>query len=161
MKNILPLFFFLLYTGLMFAQSAIVPVGGTATGSNGSATYTVGQIAVQKADNGSTSILEGVQQPYEIQTVGIDDYPGITLNAIVYPNPTQGAVQLRISNFDMPAEGLAAQLYDNNGKLLQTITVSDLETSIDLSAYATALYQLRVMEGKHLLKTFKIVKNNF
>lgn len=140
------------------AQSDFVPVGGTATGDAGSVTYTVGQIAVQVTNNGDKSVLEGVQQPYEIQTVGVDDYPGITLEAVVYPNPTRNYVQLRISNFDIPEQGLAAQLYDANGKLLEIYTVSDLLTQFDLSKCPAATYQLRVLDGKRMLKTFKIVK---
>lgn len=158
------LFFSLVILSMTFAvmaQSDFVPVGGTATGNNGSVTYTVGQIAVQSADNGDKSVLEGVQQPYEIQTVGVNDYPGITLDAVVYPNPTQHSVQLRISNYDIPDNGLKAQLYDANGRLLEIYTVSDLLTQFDLSKYATATYQLRVMVGNRLLKTFKIVKHNF
>lgn len=143
------------------AQSAIVPVGGTAAGAGGSATYTVGQIAVQRQEGNGKYIIEGVQQPYEIQTVGIDDYPDITLEAIVYPNPTQHSVQLRISNYTIPDYGLTAQLYDANGRLLQVYTVSDFETKIDMENYPTATYQLRVLNAKRLLKTFKIVKHNF
>lgn len=140
------------------AQSDFVPVGGTATGDAGSVTYTVGQIAVQVTNNGDKSVLEGVQQPYEIQTVGVDDYPGITLNAVVYPNPTQNLLNLRISNFEIPTSGLTAQLYDAHGRLLQVTTVSELETSFDLRIYPMATYQLRVLDGKRMLKTFKIVK---
>ena len=157
----------LLYTMILLplsfsaiAQSAFVPMGGSASGSNGSLTYTVGQIAVQSASNGDKSVLEGVQQPYEIQTVGIDDYPGITLEAVVYPNPTRNYVQLRISNFDIPEQGLAAQLYDANGKLLEIYTVSDLLTQFDLSKYPAATYQLRVLDGKRMLKTFKVIRMN-
>lgn len=143
------------------AQSDIVPAGGTATGAGGSATYTVGQIAVQRMENGDKYIIEGVQQPYEIQTVGIDDHPGISLEAIVYPNPTQHYVQLRISNYMIPDYGLKAQLYDANGRLLQIFTISDFETKMDLEQYPTASYQLRVYDDKQLLKTFKIVKTKF
>lgn len=146
---------------LSMAQSDIVPAGGTATGAGGSATYTVGQIAVQRMENGDKYIIEGVQQPYEIQTVGIDDHPGISLEAIVYPNPTQHYVQLRISNYMIPDYGLKAQLYDANGRLLQIFTISDFETKMDLEQYPTASYQLRVYDDKQLLKTFKIVKTKF
>lgn len=161
MKKILFFGFCLFLCGRIFAQSDFVPVGGTAIGASGSVTYTVGQIAVQSANNGDKSVLEGVQQPYEIQTVGVDEYPGIALDAVVYPNPTQHFVQLKISNYVIPDNGLKAQLYDANGKLLEIYTVSDLLTQFDLSKYPTATYQLRVMENKHLLKTFKIVKHNF
>ena len=94
LQIILSSFFFVLLGIDAFAQSDIVPMGGTATGNGGTVTYTIGQIAVQSYGEGSTSISEGVQQPYEIQTIGIDNYPGITLNAMVYPNPTLGNVQL-------------------------------------------------------------------
>lgn len=158
MKQIFIFSLLFLSVAIVSAQSDFVPVGGTATGASGSVTYTVGQIAVQGAGNGDKSVLEGVQQPYEIQTVGVDDYPGITLDAVVYPNPTRNYVQLRISNFDIPEQGLAAQLYDANGKLLEIYTVSDLLTQFDLSNYPTATYQLRVMDGKRVMKTFRVVK---
>ena len=103
-------------TSSMFAQSAVVTAGGTANGSGGSATYTVGQIADQRVEGSGKYIIEGVQQPYEIQTVGIDNYPNITLNAVVYPNPTIDKVVLSISNFDIPSSGLTMQLFDFNGK---------------------------------------------
>ena len=158
MKRMFTFFAALWLSVNVFAQSDFVPVGGTATGDAGSVTYTVGQIAVQGTNNGDKSVLEGVQQPYEIQTVGVDDYPGITLNAVVYPNPTQNLLNLRISNFEIPTSGLTAQLYDADGRLLQVTTVSELETSFDLRIYPMATYQLRVLDGKRMLKTFKIVK---
>ena len=67
------------------AQNATVSAGGTATGSGGTLTFTIGQIADQKVDGNGQYIIEGVQQPYEIQTVGVDNYPNISLNAVVYP----------------------------------------------------------------------------
>ena len=80
------------------AQSAIVPVGGDAQGSTGSVSYTVGQVAVKTVQSSggsvSVSVAEGVQQAYEIQTVGISDYPQIVLNAKVFPNPTENQFQL-------------------------------------------------------------------
>ena len=161
MKNLFITLFFSVLATAMFTQSAIVPVGGTASGSGGSATYTVGQIAVQRASNGSYFIIEGVQQPYEIQVVGINEYPGIALQAIVYPNPTQHFVQLRITNYEIPAEGLTAQLFDANGKFLHEYRITDMETKMDLEIYPTATYQLRVMNGSTLLKTFKVIKHNF
>ena len=158
MKRIFTFFTVLWWAVSAFAQSDFVPAGGVATGEAGTVTYTVGQIAVQNADNGDKNVLEGVQQPYEIQTVGVDDYPGITLDAVVYPNPTQHSVQLKISNYEIPDNGLKAQLYDANGKLLEIYTISDLLTQFDLSRFPTATYQLRVMEGNRLLKTFRVVK---
>lgn len=155
--------FIALFVGfVMFgaAQSAIVPVGGDAQSSAGSVSYTVGQIAVQTVanSNGSVSVAEGVQQPYEIQAVGVDEYPQIVLNAIVYPNPTENLAQLRLNGFEIPSDGLRANLFDGNGKMLQSFPVTDDLTSFQIGQYATGTYYLEVKEGKRILKTFKVVR---
>ena len=144
----------------VFAQSAIVPVGGDAQNANGSVSYTVGQIAVQTVANsgGSISVAEGVQQPYEIQAVGVDDYPQITLNAVVYPNPTENLAQLQLNGFEIPADGLRASLYDSRGKLLQVVAVTDDLTSFQIGQYATGTYYLELQDRNHTLKTFKVVR---
>ena len=144
----------------VFAQSAIVPVGGNAQSNGGSVSYTVGQIAVQTANdgNGSISVAEGVQQPYEIMTVGVDDYPQITLDAVVYPNPTESLVQLQLNGFEIPVGGLRATLHDGNGKLLQTLNVTEDFTSFQIGQYATGTYYLELRDGKRLLKAFKVIR---
>lgn len=146
-------------TMLGTAQSAIVPVGGDAQSSAGSVSYTVGQIAVQTvANSNGISVAEGVQQPYEIQAVGVDNYPQIVLDAVVYPNPTENIAQLKLNGFELPAEGLRATIFDGNGKMLQSFSVTDDLTSFQIGQYATGTYYLEVKDGKRVLKTFKIVR---
>ena len=142
------------------AQSVIVSAGGDVENSNGSVSYTVGQIAVETtvSDVGSVSVAEGVQQPYEIQTVGVNNYPQIVLNAKVYPNPTENVAQLELNGFEVPEGGLRASLYDGNGKLLQTMTVTDDITTFQIGQYATGNYLLELKSGNSSLKTFKIVR---
>ena len=147
--------------GIVAAQSAVVSVGGDAQSNGGSVSYTVGQVAVQTVanSNGSVSVAEGVQQPYEIMTVGVDDYPQIVLDAVVYPNPTDNFAQLRLNGFEIPADGLRANLYDGNGKRLQTIPVTDDLTTFQIGQYATGTYFLELRDGKRVLKTFKVVRS--
>ena len=114
--------------------------------------------AAQSASNGSISVAEGVQQPYEIQTVGVDEYPQIVLDAIVYPNPTENLAQLKLNGFEIPDDGLRANLFDGNGKMLQSFPVTDDLTSFQIGQYATGTYYLEVKEGKRTLKTFKVVR---
>ena len=162
MKKQIPLIIlFVMTAASVFAQSAIVPVGGDAQSNSGSVSYTVGQIAVQSAanSNGSITVLEGVQQPYEIMAVGVDEYPQIALNAVVYPNPTENIAQLQLNGFEIPANGLRAILYDGNGKQLQSVTVTDDLTTFQIGQYATGTYYLEVRDGKRVLKTFKIVRS--
>ena len=144
----------------LIAQSAIVPVGGDVQNANGSVSYTVGQISVQTSGNssGSITVSEGVQQPYEIQTVGVDNYPQISLNAVIYPNPTENIAQLQLNGFEIPANGLRAILYDGNGKQLQTVTITDDLTPFQIGQYATGTYYLELRDEKRALKTFKMVR---
>ena len=163
MKRIESFFFaitFLFCSFALNAQNAIVPVGGDAQNSNGSVSYTVGQIAVATVANqdGSVSFSEGVQQPYEIQTVGVNDYPQIVLNAKVYPNPTENMAQLELNGFEIPDGGLRAYLYDGNGKLLQTISVTEDVTAFNIGYYATGSYLLEVKSAGRTLKTFKVIR---
>ena len=147
--------FFVLFGIDAFAQSDIVPMGGTATGNGGTVTYTIGQIAVQSYGEGSTSISEGVQQPYEIQTIGIDNYPGITLNAMVYPNPTLGNVQLTMNNVQLEVE---VRVFDLNGKFLFSKKIEGETTVIPMVELATGTYFVNVLNGTQVLKSFKVVK---
>ena len=137
------------------AQSAIVPMGGDMEGSGVTISYTVGQIAVQSYGEGSTRIFEGVQQPYEIQTIGIDNYPGITLNAMVYPNPTLGNVQLTMNNVQFEGE---VKVFDSNGKYLFSKKIEGETTVIPMSELATGTYFVNVLNGTQVLKSFKVVK---
>lgn len=137
------------------AQSAIVPLGGDIGGGNATVSYTIGQIAVQSYGEGSTSISEGVQQPYEIQTIGIDNYPGITLNAMVYPNPTTSNLQLAIRNEEFEGE---VKVFDMNGKYLFSKKIEGDITEIPMSELATGTYFVSVLNGTQMLKSFKVVK---
>lgn len=152
--------FFVLNGLAAFAQSDVVPAGGTATGEGGTVTFTVGQIAVQSNDEGSIILSEGVQQPYEIQTIGIDNYPGITLSAMVYPNPTRGNVQLSINNErgTIINGQLEVKVFDTNSKYLFSRKIEGEITEIPMSDFAMGTYFVNVLDGTRVLKSFKVVK---
>ena len=143
------------FSAMLSAQSTLVGTGGEATGNGGSVSYSVGQIAVQGNSNGTVSISEGVQQPYEISVVGVDNYPDIKLNAVLYPNPTQGRLKLEISNLQFEGE---LKVYDVNGKYLLSKKLEGETTEFDLSSYAPGTYYINVYNGTQSLKSFKVVK---
>lgn len=158
MKKLFALIIILTGITATFAQSAIVPVGGDVQSNNGSVSYTVGQIAIQTNGNQSVSLAEGVQQPYEILTVGVNDHPQITLEAIVYPNPAENIAQLKLNGLEIPIGGFHAILYDANGKLLQNFNVTDDITTFHIGQYATGTYYLELRDSKQALKTFKVIR---
>jgi hypothetical protein len=143
-------------TGLQ-AQQSVVTSGGNAAGSNGIVTWSVGQVAYMSIDNSTGSINQGVQQPFEFFTVGINEYKEITLTIDVYPNPTNDNIILKAGT-DMSVT-LSYCLYDFTGKQLLNKKTSSTETNILLGNLPSAIYYLKVMDNTKELKTFKIIKN--
>lgn len=143
--------------GSLSAQSNIVVSGGEATGSGGSASYSIGQIDyIPQAGNGG-SATQGVQQPYEFYILGIDDYKDITLEMHIFPNPTPSSITLTVSTDNL--EDLSYQLYGINGKLLKEQQITTTNTTVSMKHLPSATYLLKVMNSKQPIKTFKIIKN--
>jgi len=138
------------------AQEAIAASGGNASGSNGSTSYSVGQV-VYTTDYGTTgSVMQGVQQPYEIQTLlGIDNF-NISLELSVYPNPTTNVLYLQVKKPDF--EAIQYQLYDINGRLLENNRITTTSTIIQMDKYPMDVYLLKVLDNNKEVKTFKIIK---
>lgn len=151
-------------TGLQ-AQESVNTTGGNASGSGGSASYSVGQVVYTTNTGTNGSVAQGVQQPFEISVVtGIEENKGISLLISAYPNPTTDYLTLEIKDFDLSKlrqdqySVLSFQLYDMQGKLLQNEEIIDSETSIYMSNFVPATYFLKVTEGNKEMKTFKIIK---
>jgi len=134
-------------TGLQ-AQESVNATGGDASGSGGSVSYSVGQVAYQTYTRTNGSVSEGVQQPYEISVVtGLEEAKGINFVVSAYPNPTTDYLTLSINDNVQTRHALSQlsfQLYDMNGKLLQSEKITGNQTSIVMSKE---------------VKTFKIIKN--
>ena len=147
----------LLLPTIAFGQEAIPATGSEATGSGGTVSYTVGQVVYTTNTGTNASVAQGVQQPYEISTsVGIE-VTEINLELITYPNPTNNALTLNIGNYNN--EVLTYQLYDMQGKLLDSKQVVNNNTTIGMQNLPTSTYLLNVLGNNALIKTFRIIKN--
>ena len=80
----------------------------------------------------------------------------INLNVSTYPNPTTDFLLLKVEYEDL--KKLSYQLYDTNGKLLESKKLIGDETNIDMSNLLAATYFLKVTQKNKELKTFKIIK---
>ncbi|MCJ7450031.1 MAG: T9SS type A sorting domain-containing protein [Bacteroidales bacterium] len=146
----------LLITSLK-GQETISAAGGTATGSGGKVTYTVGQLVFNVITGTNFSIVQGVQQPYEISVAtAIEGTEDITLECVVYPNPTEGSIRLVIRSFEN--DNMRFRLYDMNGILLQDKKIEDKETEISMDNLSSAIYFLKVIKDNIEVKVFKIIK---
>jgi hypothetical protein len=152
----------ILFSGLLFfgiqiyAQDAIVSSGGNSVGSNGNLSYSVGQVVYTTNFGSNASISQGVQQPFEIQTLlGVENF-NIDLQLSVYPNPTANWLTLDIKNISR--DNLQYQLFDLNGKLIISDSIKSQITTFQLESYPTSIYLLEILENNKKIKTYKIIK---
>lgn len=142
----------------MQAQTSVNATGSDATGSGGSASYSVGQVVYTTNNETSGSVSQGIQQPYEILGVTtIDEAKGITLAVSVYPNPTTDYLTLEMT--ELEPSNFSFQLYDTNGKLLKNEKITGKQTNIAMSSLAPATYFVNVIQNNKEIKKFKIIKN--
>lgn len=151
---------FLLVLGMLVQAQESIPVsGGNASGSGGSASYTVGQVAysTQKGSNGS--VAQGIEQPFEISVaLGLEEAKGITLQCTIYPNPTSKSVTLKIENYDI--KNLSYLIFDLNGRSIENNKISSNETYISMENLAATTYFIKIMNLNKELKIFKIIKRD-
>jgi len=141
------------------AQEAIPAAGGYANLSNGSISYTLGQVFyTTNMGTNSNSIAHGVQQPYEISEVsGIYEANGISLILSIFPNPASNYLTVKVKNYN--ANHLQYQVFDMTGKLLKTLQATGNETRIETNNLRAANYFVKVIENHKEIKIFKIIKH--
>lgn len=145
------------FSSLSYGQQAVITAGGNATGSSGNSSFTVGQIAYTTNGNANYSVADGVQQPFEISTLSVDEHIHSNIQLTVYPNPTLGYLTLDIATLE--TEGLLYSLIDLNGKLLSEEKITNQLTTINFTSLPNSTYFIKVATQGKNVKTFKIIKN--
>lgn len=146
-----------LFASSSYSQENIVVAGGSGTGTGGSVSYSVGQIAYTSLPGSGGSVSEGIQQPYEIATLGNDEFTEISLLMTAYPNPTVDILNLVV--IDQKWDDLSCNLFDSNGRLVsKKIKVSSSETAVSMQELNQGIYFLVVSNSNKTIKTFKIIK---
>ena len=113
----------------IYSQKSIVASGGKVIGAKGTASFSVGQISC-KSPNGNI-VSDGVQQPYEIATLGKSNFESISLEMNVFPNPTAGELSLKI---DKIKQNLYIQLLDISEKSLSfTEKINKKQTMVNFN----------------------------
>ncbi len=144
-------------TGIQ-AQQSLNAAGANASSSQGTVSFSVGQLFYQSIHGSNGSVAQGVQHPYEIWVVtGIEQAEGISLMATVFPNPTSDQLILNIGQFN--TNDLFFQIFDINGKLLKRDRITTEQTFIDMASLAPAIYFVQISQANREVKTFKIIKN--
>lgn len=140
------------------AQESINATGGNASGSGGTVSYSVGQVSYTTNSGTNGIVSQGVQQPFEILVISsVEEAKGINLTVSVYPNPTTDYLTLSVADYDISK--LSYQLFDMNGRILETKKIESNETKIEMISYLPAIYFVKVIAENKEIKTFKVIKN--
>ncbi|MCG2420484.1 T9SS type A sorting domain-containing protein [Aequorivita sp. F47161] len=139
------------------AQESTNATGGEATGSGGSASYSIGQMVYTTNTGTDGSVAQGVQQAFEVSVLGVNEVEGLTILLAAYPNPTATYLTLEVKDFDL--SNLSLQMFDIHGRLLRAENITSSQTQLDMGNLPVATYFVKVSHGTKEVKTFKIVKN--
>lgn len=152
MKHILPLILALFPVGLI-AQQNTVSSGGDATGSGGSVSFSIGQVDYNHASSSSGEVNQGVQQPYELFLVSLEEALAEAIS--VFPNPFTNQLILRVSE----ANGYHYRLLDASGRLVLEGNCQGTETAVDVSQLQSGNYQFTLFNASQQVLVYKLIKN--
>jgi hypothetical protein len=154
MKNILFVIIFV-SSFKLYSQESVMSSGGEAKSTAGSFSYSVGQVVTNSYLSDEGSISEGVQQSYQIITLGgIKNNFNISLRA--YPNPTRDYLKIEIDNFR--EQYFVYRLLDVEGKIMQSKKIDDHQTKIDLRDFSTGIFIVQILGEKLILDSFRLIK---
>jgi hypothetical protein len=119
--------------------------------------YSIGQVVYSTNTSANGTVIQGVQQPYEISTItAIEAAKDINLLVQAYPNPTTNFLTLSVQNY--ASEHLSYQLIDMSGKVLESRKLPSSNTTISLENGIATFYIIKVLDNQKVLKTFKVIK---
>jgi hypothetical protein len=104
------------------------------------------------AVNLSGTICDLNSECFSVSDLGVDEFN--QLNLVLFPNP----VNDELSIVNNSGEELVFELYDNAGKLIQTMVSSETNCKIGMQDKAAGIYQLKA-RSKFTERTFKIIRN--
>ena len=138
------------------SHQVLSATGGDASGSGGTVAYSVGQIAYTTSTGTTGSVAQGVEQAYEIYSVGIKE-TALNISLSVFPNPTSDFLTLKVQDYNN--EALSYNLLDEQGKLVLNEQIITQDTQVAMSTLARGAYFINIVQANKKIQTFKIIKN--
>jgi hypothetical protein len=120
--------------------------------SAGSLSWTVGEAVIETLEGSSHFFTQGFGQPVEVIT-SIEELKKED-KILVYPNPFQTELNIRIDDFIQPVNGT---IYSNNGQALKNFILNDSFSKLRLNNLKPGMYYLRINNSENP-NTFKIIK---
>ncbi len=142
---------------LLHAQQTISASGGDATGSEGSVSYSVGQVFYHTYSAAVGSVAEGVHQPFEIFVItSVDELISDKIHLKAFPNPV--ITQLTLWTQEGHFSDLSYRLLDMHGHLIRSERIPDGDTTVNMNFLRPGTYFLQVFDQDRMAGAFKIIK---
>jgi hypothetical protein len=147
----------LLWVGSTEAQVSVNTTSGNAAGNGGSAIYSIGQMVYTTHITSNGSVAQGIQQPYEIFTIGFNESK-LSISLSAFPNPVSNLLNLTVIDFQQST--MHYQLYDIQSKLINCGQITEQLTKINMANLPAATYFLQLVNQENkTIKSFKIIKH--
>jgi hypothetical protein len=134
--------------------------GQTMTQSNGSLTFTVGELVVlTQTDSDGNTLGSGFPTGAVITTASIQEPNASLINVKVYPNPTTDLVTVSIQETKLPQ--VVLEIVDVNGKIVSVEKYAGMSNKIGISTslWEKGIYVLNLKNTENqLIGSYKIIK---
>jgi len=152
-KNIFISAIFLTNSLNLYSQVAVLTLGENVVSTNGSISYSVGEVFYTNKGSGSSQ-SEGIQHAYTIHPVN----NGSTLHVSMYPNPTSDLLFFKVENLNYSE--LSFKIFNVSGTLLRSGPIQDPSSSVSLNNLPSGTYLIKINRGYTEEKSYKIFKIN-
>ena len=140
-------------------QDAVPAAGGDASGSGGSVSFSFGQLIYNTYVGSSGSVVEGMQQPFEISLItGMEGIQISGLSLSLYPNPANDLLTAELKHARGAGQLITLEVFDAYGKRMHVFTLVEGLTTLTISDLTPGLYFIRAFDGIQSIQTYKLIK---
>ena len=136
------------------AQADLLPAGGEASGTVGTVSFSVGQVAAGAHVGAGGSVQEGVQQPFTDLSTSTPE--GDPVQARLWPNPATGFLLIELSA--LPGPDLEYQLFDEAGRQLLSSPVSGPRTTLPIDRLAPGTHLVVLLDRGTVVGSLPFIK---
>ncbi len=141
----------------LLAQEGIVATGKEISGTNGTMSYSIGQVCYHSYSGNGKTMAEGVQQPFIIKEVtGVLQNNILDVNLWVFPNPVSNVLNLEVPDVDL--NDFNYKIFNTTGILIEQSKINTSHTIINTESMNPSMYLLNIYKDNQIIKTFKIIK---
>lgn len=164
-KNLIKTMMILFFSSSFSCAQSISPQSINSSGtsmaqSNGSLSFTVGELVVlSQTDSDGNTLGGGFTSGATISTASIQEPNGAVLNVKVFPNPTTDLITVAIQETKLSS--VEIEITDINGKVISNEKYAGISNNIGINSasWNTGTYFLTIKGDKaEVLGIYKIVK---